>query len=275
MNRAACLLLLLLLTPAAALAQDDPRAEQQFANYAFAHELGSGVYGAGGQLLQIYRLPFSWHYREAGAAAPGVTLLLPVTLGFLDFSPMGLLQQHLPGGIDSLSFVPGIALEFVRGDWRVQPFAKVGVELADHSDIGGTLYSLGVQNEFRRALADGWQLRFRDDLLYSGVNYRGSLPTDTFVRWRNAFEATNGLGRRDGRAHETETGFFAVLDWYIDPPTGPVTGVDITAVQFEIGMMIGARPPLKWRRLTLPRVGLSYRFAGDVSAWRLVLGAPF
>lgn len=68
---------------------------------------------------------------------------------------------------------------------------------------------------------------------------------------------------------------FAVLDWYIDPPTGPLTGIAIPALQFEAGVMLGTRPDLKWWRLPMPRIGLSYRFAGDVSAWRLVLGAPF
>lgn len=273
-NRVCCLLLLL--APAAAFAQGDPRAERQFANYAFAHELGSGVYETGGQVLQIYRLPFAWRYREASADVTGISLLLPATLGFRDFQPTGILQEELPDRIDSISFVPGIALEFLRGaHWRVRPFMKVGVDIANQNDIGGTLYSLGVQNEYLRSLDDGWQLHFRDDLIYSGVNYRGTLPTDTFVRWRNAFEATNSLARHDGRAHEAETGFFAVLDWYLDPPTGAVTGVDVAEAQLELGVMIGARPALRWRRWSLPRVGLSYRFAGDVSAWRLVFGAPF
>jgi len=106
------------------------------------------------------------------------------------------------------------------------------------------------------------------------VNHRGSLPSDDFLRWRNAAEAARGLDLRMG-ARELEGGVFAVLDWYLDPPTGPVTGIDIPAVQFEAGVMLGTLPELKWRRLPIPRIGLSYRFAGELSAWRLVLGAPF
>jgi hypothetical protein len=268
------LLLLLLLTPAAALAQGDTRAEQQFANYAFAHELGSGVYQTGGQVLQIYRLPLRWDYREATRDMPGITLLLPMTVGFLDFSPGQLVEYDLPDRFDSISFVPGIGLEFLLGNWSVRPFARIGAEIADQSDVAGTLYSVGVHNEYGRHFDDGWRLRFRDDLLYSGVNYRGDLPSDTFMRWRNAIEGTNAPKGSEG-ARALETGFFAVLDWYVDPPTGLATGIDIPAVQFELGVMLGTRPALRWGRVPIPRIGLSYRFAGDISAWRLVLGAPF
>lgn len=268
------LLPLLLLAPAAALAQQDTLAEQQFANYAFAHELGSGLYQTGGQLLQIYRLPLRWDYRKATRETPGIALLMPTTVGFLDFSPGQIIDHDLPDRIDSVSFVPGIGLEFLRGNWSLRPFARVGAEIADQSTVASTLYSVGVYNEYARRFDDGWQLRFRGDFLYSGVNYHGDLPSDTFVRWRNAVEGTNAAQGGDG-ARALETGFFAVLDWYPDPPTGPATGIDIPAVQFELGMMLGTRPALRWKRVPIPRIGLSYRFAGDISAWRLVIGAPF
>ncbi len=258
----------------AAFAQRAARQEQEFANYSFAHELGSGVYEADGRVLQIYRLPFRWRIREAGTTAPGITLLLPTTLGFFDFDPAGIVQAGLPDRIDSLSFVPGIGLDFARGDWRILPFAKWGVAIASHSEVSATLYSAGVQGETSREHASGWHSRLRSDLLYSGVNYRGGLPRDAFMRWRNGVQATQGLGLSIAR-HEAEGGLFAVLDWYLDPPTGPLTGIDIPALQFEAGVMLGTRPALRWGRIPIPRIGLSYRFAGDVSAWRLVLGAPF
>lgn len=272
--RTACIIAALSVQSAVAFAQRESHTEQEFANYSFAHELGSGVYETGGRMMQIYRLPFGWRYRETGSGAPGITLLLPVTLGFLDFNPAGIVHDGLPEGVDSLSFVPGIGLEFLRGTWRIMPFAKTGVAIADHADVGGTLYSVGVAGESLTQRESGWRTRQRSDFLYSGVNYRGSLPSDTFVRWRNGIEAAQGTGWQGGH-HEIEGGVFAVLDWYVDPPTGPLTGIAIPALQFEAGVMLGTRPDLKWWRLPIPRIGLSYRFAGDVSGWRLVLGAPF
>lgn len=273
--RAVCLLALLSAPPVLSHAQGETGADQAFANYSFAHELGSGVYEVSGRLMQIYRLPLAWRYRAASASSPGITLLLPTTVGFFDFSPTDLVQSGLPDGVDSISFVPGIGLEFLPdGGWRVMPFAKLGVALADHADISGILYSAGVDNEMRREHASGWMTRLRSDLLYSGVDYRGDLPGDTFARWRNAAEAAQAFAWPPG-GRKLEGGVFAVLDWYMDPPTGPETRVDIPALQFEAGVMLGTRPALRWRRVPIPRIGLSYRFAGDVSAWRLVLGAPF
>jgi hypothetical protein len=42
-----------------------------------------------------------------------------------------------------------------------------------------------------------------------------------------------------------------------------------------MGVVFGTRPALRLWKVPLPRVGLSYRFAGDLSAVRIVLGAPF
>ena len=134
MIRASCLIAALSVQSAVAFAQRESHTEQEFANYSFAHELGSGIYEAGGRMMQINRLPLAWRYREASSRAPGITLLLPVTLGFLDFNPAGIVHNGLPEGVDSLSFVPGIGLEFLRGTWRIMPFAKTGLAIADRAE---------------------------------------------------------------------------------------------------------------------------------------------
>lgn len=274
------LLVIALLAPCAALPQTAPgptptRSERNFTTFAFAHELGSGVYEAGGHLMQIYRLPFARRLREADAEGPGLTLLLPTTFGFLDFSPYDLIETGLPDKLDSISFVPGLELEFPLGEgWRVLPYARIGVEIADTSELGGTLYSAGTDAEYVWSRESGWRGRHVDGFVYSGVDFRGDLPGDTFLRFRSAVEGTQGLGWKAG-SHEFEGGIFALVDWFADPPSGPVANVDIPAVQIEAGVMLGTRPGLRWRRVPIPRIGLSYRYAGDVSVWRLVLGAPF
>jgi pimeloyl-ACP methyl ester carboxylesterase len=44
---------------------------------------------------------------------------------------------------------------------------------------------------------------------------------------------------------------------------------------FEAGFVFGLQPPPRLRRLTLPRFGVGYRVAGDLSGWHLVVGSPF
>jgi len=59
--------------------------EQNVVNFAFATQLGSGVYSVSGRTLQIYRLPFGHTLKSTDDSGFGIKLTLPVTLGFLDF----------------------------------------------------------------------------------------------------------------------------------------------------------------------------------------------
>ena len=51
-----------------------------------------------------------------------------------------------------------------------------------------------------------------------------------------------------------------------------VPGVD---EQTEIGATFGTRPKLAWKKVGLPKLGLSYRFGDGISGVRLVFGEIF
>lgn len=251
------------------------RAEQKFTSYAFAHELGSGVYDLGGRTLQVYRLSFTHDLRPTNENTIGAQLTLPLTFGFLDFTPADVIDNGLPRGIDSLSFVPGLSLDVELDEsWNLRPYVKGGASLSDVSDVDALLYGTGVVAEYLRQ-RPVWLVRINSEFIYSAVDFRAAeLRDDDFIRWRHGIDTTRGTGTRLGR-HEVEAGLFGVLDAYVDPPQGPLTGADIPRLQLELGFTFGLRPPWRVWRLPVPRVGVSYRFAGDVSAWRLVLGVPY
>jgi hypothetical protein len=260
--------------PAVDFTAAEVRADQQFTTYAYAHEFGSGVYDFNGRTLQVYGLPFGWTAREPDERGPGLRLRLPVTLGFLDFKPADVISTGLPEGVDSVSFVPGIELAFTAGEhWRLLPYVQAGATVADQSEVDTVLYGAGLRAE-RSFAADAFAGLYAGEAIYSGVDYNGDLPSDDFVRLRNSVEFRKGTGRSlAGR--EVEYGIFTVLDAYLDPPTGPATGLDVPEVQLEAGVVLGTRPGWRLWRVPMPRVGLSYRFAGDLSSVRFVLGAPF
>jgi hypothetical protein len=52
-------------------------------------------------------------------------------------------------------------------------------------------------------------------------------------------------------------------------------GIARQALQFETGVMLGVSPMWQIHGITLPRIGISYRFAGAFSGWRLGIGDPF
>jgi hypothetical protein len=49
--------------PAGAAAAALRQSQQPIANFAFASQLGAGVYSVEGRSVQIYRLPFEWELR--------------------------------------------------------------------------------------------------------------------------------------------------------------------------------------------------------------------
>jgi hypothetical protein len=45
-------------------------------------------------------------------------------------------------------------------------------------------------------------------------------------------------------------------------------------VQLEPGFLIGAAPQWRMHNVELPRLGMSYRFAWDLSVWLLDISTP-
>ena len=67
---------------------------------------------------------------------------------------------------------------------------------------------------------------------------------------------------------------FTFVDWYFDPPRIDTANAGFDGVQGEVGVMLGLVPMPDIFGITLPRLGLSYRFAGEFSGWRIVFGGP-
>jgi hypothetical protein len=257
------------------LSRAELRADKVFATYAYAHEFGSGIYDFGGRTLQVYSIPFSWTARAAAPGKPGVRLRLPVTLGFLDFYPGDVITTGLPERVDSTSVVPGVQLEFaVDEHWTVLPYVQAGAAFANESEVDTRLFGAGARIE-RDFLMREYAGLYAAEAIYSSVRYRGELPDDDFIRVRNSVELrrTSPGARVFGRSLELAP--FTVVDVYLDPPSGPVTQLDVPEVQIEAGLVFGTQP--QWRPWGLPalRLGLSYRYAGDLSSTKLVIGAPF
>lgn len=251
------------------------RADKLFATYAFAHEFGSGVYDFSGRTLQVYRLPFGWTARELADSSPGLRLRLPVTVGFVDFRPADVIETGLPDGVDSLSVVPGLQFVFAAGDdWRLLPYLQGGAAFASDSEIDTTILGAGMRAE-RDFDSGGNAGLYAVEAIYSGVRYSSDLPDDDFIRLRNSFELRRVLPQVTLFDRNLEVAPFTVVDAYLDPPTSPVNRLDVPRVQIESGIVLGTEPGWRPWGMPAPRVGLSYRYAGDLSSVRLVLGTPF
>jgi hypothetical protein len=269
-------LLLILCLAGVAHAQtsaEEDAAVGQSINYVFATDLGTGVYDLDGRTLQIYRYTYRKDLRETRAEQTGVRFVLPVTAGFFDFDPVDVISEGPPTRVDSFSVVPGFELDYLlRDDWHVIPYVRAGFSVAS-SSVDGWLYGAGVKVE-RQTDFHGWDAFLHGEFAYAGVAYHHDTPGDQFVRLRQAFDFTRGMGWRL-RGREFEFGWYAIFDQIIDPPTAPVAGVRKVPIQTEFGFTLASRPRLKVWKFDAPRIGFGYRLAGELSAWRFVIGAPF
>jgi hypothetical protein len=253
--------------------QEEDDAVGQSVNYVFATDLGSGVYDFDGRSLQIYRYTYEKELRETRPDRLGVRFMLPVTAGFFDFSPLDVISEGPPTRIDSFSVAPGFEIDHeFRSGWHLVPYVRAGASIAS-SSVDGLLYGAGFKLE-RRFDENGWDVLERTELAYAGVTYRHDTPGDQFLRVRQAFDLTRGVGWRV-RGHEIELGMYSMCDFIADPPTAPLADAREAPVQLEIGFTFSSRPRVMIGRFDAPRLGFGYRLAGDLSAWRLVIGAPF
>jgi len=265
-----------LLNPGTALAircPDSRGVEQPVTSYAFATELGSGIYDVDGRTLQIYRLPLMRMLQTAAPGQPAVRLRVPVTAGIFNFRTPDILQGNLPSRIDMLNVVPGIELVFTPApQWLVLPYIEAGGSIVSSSQPAAGIAGAGVRTEHRRPAGHG-ELLFATRLSYVSVNYSRCISNDDLLRVRGGLEWRRGTGRMMQR-REIEIGGFGLIEWFADRPRSPVTGRSFAGLQAEAGLSFGLQPAPRLGPVAMPRLGLSYRFAGELSGWRFVIGAP-
>lgn len=242
-------------------------------NYVFATDLGSGVYDLDGRSLQIYRYTWRRLLREPGPERAGLHFTLPVTAGFFDFNPLDVIESGPPRRVDSLSVVPGLELDYAVGNgWHLIPYVRAGFSLAS-SNVDGWLYGTGLRLEKHSPFGD-WDGFVRSEVAFAAVDYRDGAPSDEFMRLRHGFDLSRVFGRA-WRQHRLEVGVYAIFEFVADPPTVPLHDGREVPAQAEFGVTFAPQPRFKWWRFEMPRLGLGYRMAGDLSAWRLVIGQPF
>lgn len=251
-------------------------ADTQYANFAFASEIGSGVYEISGSVITVYTFEPYYTLRTAhpNGGRPGIRLIFPFTVGFFNFTTKDLVHLELPSSIGALSFEPGVELDYWINDvWDVYPYVKAGGTLASSSDANAVIWGAGVRSDYRfEALASAGL--WRAQLAYAGAHYQGNLPNESFTRLRNGVELRHNLNLT-WRSRAVQLAPYAIADVYFEAPAGPASGISPRTFQYEVGLMFGVSPQWEIHGVSLPRLGIGWREAGVLSGWRLVLGDPF
>jgi hypothetical protein len=275
MTAAPLFALSLFCTPCIAESVSSP--DTGLANFAFATALGSGVYALSGRTIQVYQIPLSFNLRPARLeeSPPGLDFLLPMTVGFFDLRSSDVLHLPIPSHLGAVSLEPGVQLDYwLHPQWHLYPYIKVGVTAASASAVNALIYGFGVRSDYTFDEYGGSGL-WRAVLAHAGVHYIGSpVPDDAFTRLRNGAELRRSIGGAIAE-RRLQVAPYGLLDVYFDAPSGAASGISARTVQFEAGMMLGVMPMWKIAGIELPRLGVGYRVAGELSGWRFVIGDPF
>src|SRR5262245_45699425 len=112
----------------AATAEPLSSEEKTTINFAFATQLGSGIYSIGGRTIQVYRFPLAWTLLTESPERVGLKITFPLTFGFYDFKAADVLDTGVPKHLDTVSLVPGLEFRLMAAEnWLVKPYFEAGI----------------------------------------------------------------------------------------------------------------------------------------------------
>ncbi len=268
-------------TPAAIAAASLRQAQEPIANFAFASQLGAGVYSVDGRAVQIYRLPFHWELRPPSEDSVGLDITLPLTLGFYGYRVEHVVTEGLPKSVDTYSFLPGLEISRMAGSqWRLAAFGEVGLATVHTSSRRSLIYSTGLRARYDFRIGE-FHTRYATELLYAGSQVPDQVK-DSMTRLSNGIDALRHA-KMSLRGETVDFGPYVLSQWYLKRPTSPVSPAApapapapaMAAVQWEVGLTIGTVNTSYIWKVPIPRIGVGYRFGSDLSIFRLVFGAAF
>jgi hypothetical protein len=257
-----------------ALAQQTLSAgDKSVANFAFATQLGSGIYTIDGRTIQIYRIPLAYTVRPETETRWGLKVTFPLTIGFYDFKPIDVVDTGVPDSLDTLSLVPGIEFRVPSGNVLLKPFLEGGVAREGASNTSAWVYSGGLRT-FARFTSGKFDVDLGNGLVYAYVDPEGNTVADDFEALHTAVQARHTMGV-DLWNRELEYGMYTSIEIYFGEPQFPLPadGGSVSD-QYEVGVTLGPKEPWKIWKIKLPKLGLGYRFGSDTSVIRFVIGTP-
>jgi hypothetical protein len=247
--------------------------EKATANYAFATQLGSGVYAINGRTIQVYRIPINYDVREEVAGKWGFRITIPMTVGLYDFHAADVLENGIPEHMDTASLVPGIELRIpATPHWLLKPYAEAGIGKERTGAADYRMAGTGV-----RSLADfhpgNFDLNLGNSLVYARVGPASDVPANDLYLFETSLEARHGLGWFRGR--RTEINPYVTVDVQRESSGYPASGTPeppSILEQYEVGITYGPREEVRLWKIPIPHIGVGWRFGDDLSAFRLVIG---
>jgi len=246
----------------------------ELSDFVFANYLGSGLYSAAGRDVGVLAIPFSAPEPVYQRDNLQVMVNIPVTFGFFNFSTGSPLPPGIPERLDTLTVVPSVNFEYqMNNSWKLTPFVDLGFgkNFSDGSNVG--IYATGIRSNLDFQLA-GRKARLGNRLLYAAYSPGDNVLTsfDTGVEVTRPLKGTLFGKKLNASLYVVNFLYLQNLQFVSYASGVPSANV---AMQNEIGITFGLGRGIGRPTLKIPRIGIGYRVGGDVSAVRIVFGAPF
>lgn len=249
-----------------AQAQDDINV----VNWYYSTMFGTGYYKVGDANVGIIRLPFTYTFKTTRENKDkyGMKLLLPVSTGFHSFDYNDILD--LPNNVATLSFVPGIELEYLMNkSWILMPYVNTGLGKEFNQKIWSWIYGAGIKSR--------WALPFKDGefTLGNSLNYAGYSASDNSSSGMLSF--VNGLNwitplKFTLFKRSTNLGTHLIYYGYLDELNFIDSNANNLSIrhEFEFAVTLGTHKPRSFLGFDFTRYGLGFRFGQHIRAIRLV-----
>ena len=187
-------------------------------NYAFATQLGSGIYSSSGGTVQLYRVGFTFGLIPTENRSWGLRLELPLTFGFYNFDLTDILDARLPDNVGTLTVIPTFHFDVpLRENWFIAPFAGAGVGRDFEAGDLNYIYAVGINHLYTWPWKDPYNVDISNRLVYSGYTNDELSFVDDFAVLETLAALRRPLGL-DIAEHELEGAVFAANYLYFISP---------------------------------------------------------
>jgi len=247
-------------------------------NWAFATQLGSGIYQVNGQTIQIYRITVPWRLTERTDERPwGLRLTFPVTVGFFNFRLDELIDKGFPEDLSTAALVPTLEMDIrAKNRWWLAPFAGAGVGEDFTNNELSYIVAVGLNSLVHWPWGSERDWLLANRLVYSGYGNDNIDFVDDFGVLATALNLRQKLGA-NFFGHQLDVMPFIANYIYLISPRLFVANQQPAELrtEWELGAILGTVTKLRILGIGLPSLGLSYRFGTGADAWRIVIGNPF
>lgn len=263
-------LIIVALTGAVAAGQD----AEDIYHWAYSAAFGTGTYRIGDDRVFVLRVAPQHELGKIADERVTVNLRLPITVGVQDLD-LGI--QGIPDSIQTLSFVPGLQLEYpVNDHWTLKPFGHFGWGWDLSGDEQANIHFAGVNSRYAIRTEETFRIDLLNALQWYGYRTDSDL-SDRFARMVTGLEANWRLG--DWTVHDRKVYLkpHILHFWYFDNiGVRQIASPPVELKQeVEFGLALGARERISILLFEVDRIGIGYRVGNESNGIRFYVASVF